>query len=73
MDKSLTFEPTMEESERFRVFLQQGLAEMDRQFEQMARDQIEIDRLAVSSRANLAEIQAISEQTDKILATLKLA
>ena len=44
---------------------------MDRNFELMARDQIEIDRLAASSQANLAQIQAISEQTDAILATLK--
>ena len=71
MDKTLIFEPAVDDAAKFREFLQQGLAEMDRNFEMMARDQEEIDRLAASSQANLAQIQAISEQTDAILATLK--
>ena len=71
MDNSLTLKPTDEEVVAFRDFLRQGLADMDRHFEMMARDQIEIDRLAASSQKNLAQIQAISEQTDAVLATLK--
>jgi len=72
MGKSLTFEPSVDNAESFRKFLQQGLAEMDRNFELMARDQVEIDRLAVSTAKTLAEIHALSEQTDAILATLKV-
>lgn len=71
MENSLPSELSVDEAAKFRDFLRQGLAEMDRNFELMARDQIEIDRLAASSQANLAQIQAISEQTDAILATLK--
>ena len=71
MMESLFLEPSLDEAAEFREFLRQGLAEMDRNFELMARDQMEIDRLAVNSQANLAQIQAISEQTDAILATLK--
>ncbi len=71
MENSLSMDLSAEEAAKFRDFLRQGLAEMDRNFELMARDQIEIDRLAASSQANLAQIQAISEQTDAVLATLK--
>ena len=71
MENSLSSELSVDEAAKFRDFLRQGLAEMDRNFELMARDQIEIDRLAASSQANLAQIQATSEQTDAILATLK--
>ncbi len=71
MENSLFLEPSAEDAAAFRDFLRQGLAEMDRNFELMARDQIEIDRLAASSQKNLAQIQATSEQTDAVLATLK--
>ena len=69
MENSLFLEPSAEEAAAFRDFLRQGLADMDRNFEMMARDQIEIDRLAASSQTNLAQIQTISEQTDAIFAT----
>jgi len=73
MDKSLTLEPTAEESARLQEYLRQGLAEMDRLFELMAHDQEEIDRLAASTQTKLTNIKAISERTDAILATLKAA
>lgn len=73
MDKSLTLEPTTEEAATFRLFLQQGLGEMDRLHELMARDQEDIDRLAASTQRILAEIRVLSERTDVILATLKAA
>jgi len=71
MNKTLKSVLTNDDAMAFRKFLQEGLAEMDRHFELMARDQVEIDRLAASSQANLQEIRAISEQTEAILATLK--
>ena len=73
MNNSLAMEPTAAKAEEFRQFLQQGLAEMDRLFALMAEDQKEIDRLAISSKENLRKIQAVSEQTDAILATLKFS
>ena len=73
MNNSLTMEPTADEAQEFKIFLQQGLAEMDRLFALMAEDQKEIDRLAALSRENLRTIQAVSEQTDAILATLKFS
>ena len=73
MSDSLIMEPTAAEAEEFKIFLQQGLAEMDRLFALMAEDQKEIDQLAASSRANLQHIQKVSEQTDAILATLKFS
>ena len=60
MENSLSSELSVDEAVKFRDFLRQGLAEMDRNFEMMARDQIEIDRLAASYQVNLAQIQAIS-------------
>lgn len=72
MNNSLTMEPTADEAEEFKKFLQQGLAEMDRLFALMAEDQKEIDRLAASSQANLSAIQANSEQIDAILAAVRL-
>lgn len=72
MENSLFLEPSVDEAVKFRDFLRQGLAEMDRNFELMARDQIEIDRLAASTAKTLLEIHAISEQTDAILKTLKV-
>ena len=73
MDNSLTLEPTAEEARQFRQQFTQGLAEMDRLFELMARDQEDIDRLASKTQTTLVEIRAISERTDAILATLKAA
>jgi len=73
MDKGLTLGATAEEAAQFQEFLHNGLAEMDRLFELMARDQEEIDRLAVSTQTKMANIRAISERTDAILATLKAA
>ncbi len=73
MDNSLALEPTAEEAAQFQEFFQQGLREMDRLFELMARDQEAIDRLAASTRVTLAEIRAVSERTDAILAMLKAA
>jgi len=45
---------------------------MDRNFELMARDQVEVDHLAASTAKTLAEIHVLSEQTDVILAALKV-
>ena len=73
MNNSLTLEPTAEEAIQFRQQFTQGLAEMDRLFELMARDQEDIDRLARKTQTTLVEIRAISERTDAILATLKAA
>ncbi len=73
MDNSLILEPTTEEATQFRQQFTQRLAEMDRLFDMMARDQEDIDRLKTRSLATLAEIRAVSEQTDAILATLKVA
>ncbi len=73
MDNSLMLEPTAEEATQFHQQFTQGLAEMDRLFAMMARDQEEIDRLKTRSLATLAEIRAVSEQTDAILATLQVA
>ena len=72
MENSLSSELSVDEAVKFRDFLRQGLAEMDRNFELMARDQVEIDRLAASTAKTLAEIHILSEQTDAILATLKV-
>ena len=71
MDTSLTAEPTAEEAAGFQEYLHQGLTEMDRLFELMARDQREIDRLAVSTQTKLMKIRALSERTDAILATFR--
>ncbi len=71
MNDSLTMEPTADEAEEFKIFLQQGLLEMDRLFALMAEDQKEIDRLAASTAATLSEIDAIREHNNKIFATLK--
>lgn len=71
MDNSLTVEPTDEEAVTFQKHLQRDLTEIDRLFALMANDQKEIDRLAFTTRVTLAEIRAISERTEAILATLK--
>ncbi len=71
MNSSLTLEPTADEAQEFKEFLQQGLAEMDRLFALMAKDQKEIDRLAASTTITLLEINAIQQRNTKILATLK--
>lgn len=71
MDNSLTLELTDEEAVAFQKHLQRDLTEIDRLFDLMASDQKEIDRLAFTTRVTLAEIRAISERTDAILATLK--
>ncbi len=71
MNSSLTMEPTADEAEEFKTFLQQGLAEMDRLFALMAEDQKEIDRRAARTAVTLLEIRVMAGQTDAILATLK--
>ncbi len=71
MDNSLTLEPTDEEAITFQKHLQSDLTEMDRLFGLMANDQKEIDRLAFTTCVTLAEIRAISERTEVLLATLK--
>lgn len=58
MKNSPLMEPSVDEATKFRDFLRQGLAEMD--------------RLAASATKTLAEIHVLSEQTDVILATLKV-
>ena len=72
MSNSLTLEPTAEEAAQFQQYLRQGLAEMDRLFELMARDQQEIDRPAVSTQAKFASVRSMSERTDAILATFRV-
>jgi hypothetical protein len=73
MNNSLTMEPTAAEAEEFKIFLQQGLVEMDRLFALMAEDQKEIDRRAARTAVTLSEIRAMAKQSDAILATLRFS
>lgn len=73
MNDSLAMEPTAAEAEEFKMFLQQGLAEMDRLFALMVEDQKEIDRQDARTAVTLSEIRAMAKQTDVILATLKFS
>jgi hypothetical protein len=71
MEKSLMVNQTTDEPAWFQEQFQQSLAEMDHLHSLMAQDQTEIDLLAATSRDNLAEIKALSDQTEAMLATLK--
>lgn len=63
MNSSLTSEQVTNATQ-FREFLRQGLAEMDHLFTLMAEYQKVIDRLAVSSQANLQEARTLAEQNE---------
>ena len=47
--------------------------EIDRLYGLMARDQEDIDRLAVQARLKLTEIKSLSDRTEAMLATWKAA
>ncbi len=59
MDKALTINPSPEEAAQLQQTLSQCLAEIDRLREQMSRDDIEITRSQIRTRALLAEIKAM--------------
>ena len=59
MDKTLTAPPPAEDAAYYQQAIAQCFAEIDQMREQMARDQIRIDRAQAATRATLAEIKTI--------------
>ena len=61
MEKTITLEMTNDEAAQLSALIEMCIARMDEAHEQMAKDQVEIERLRAGTRANLAALAELQK------------
>ncbi len=61
MEKTISMELTADEAAKLSALMELCIAKMDDAHEQMAKDQVEIDRLSAKTRATLERLERLPQ------------